>query len=93
MQPTQLCFKCCQLQGDMSTDSPLCCCGKIESNMHFFLECGLYNRPRQILRTATSEIAAFNLRTILFSIQDLSFEENKNIFAAVHKFIKEKGRF
>ena len=74
-------------------DSPLCCCGKIESNKHFFLECELYNRPRQILRTAISEIAAFNLRTILFGVEDLSFVENKNIFTAVHEFIKESGRF
>ena len=74
-------------------DSPLCCCGKIESNMHFFLECELYNRPRQILRTAISEIAAFNLRTILFGVEDISFVENKNIFTAVHEFIKESGRF
>ena len=69
-------------------DSPLCCCEKIESNKHFFLECGLYNRPRQVLRTAISEIAAFNLRTILFGVV-----ENKNAFTAVHKFIKESGRF
>ena len=61
-------------------DSPLCCCGKIESNKHFFLECGLYNHPRQILRTAISEIAAFNLGTILFGVEDLSFVENKNKF-------------
>ena len=51
-------------------DSPLCCFGKIESSIFFFfLECGLYNRPRQILRTAISEIAAFNLRTILFGVE------------------------
>ena len=74
-------------------DSPLCYCGKIESNKHFFLECGLYQRTRQILRRAISEIATFNLRTILFGVEDLSFEENKNIFTAVHEFIKESGRF
>ena len=74
-------------------NSPFCHCGKIESNKLFFLECGLYNHPIQILRTAISEIATFNLRTILFGVEDLSFVENKNIFTAVHKFIKESGRF
>ena len=58
-------------------DSLLRQCGKIESNKHFFLECGLYNPIRQILRTAISAIVAFNLRTILFGVEDLSIEENK----------------
>ena len=49
--------------------------------------------PKTNIENCYSEIAAFNLRTILFGVEDLSFVENKNIFTAVHEFIKESGRF
>ena len=68
---------------ELIRESGLCRCRKIESNQHFFfLKCGLYNCTRQILRTAVAEIATFNLRTILFGVEDLSIVENKKIFTA-----------
>ena len=89
-------YNCSTLNQDLFfkniIDSPLCHCGKIDSNKYFFLEYGLYNHTRQILRTTISKIAKFNCRTILFGVEDLLMVENKNEFTAVQEFIMESGR-
>ena len=74
-------------------DSPLCSCGSIESNQHYFFECKLYLLIRNTLVQKLSDITTVNLKTILYGNENLSFYNNEIIFNEVHKYILDSKRF
>ena len=74
-------------------DSPLCSCGSIESNQHYFFECKLYLLIRNTLVQKLSDITTVNLQTILYGNENLSFYNNEIIFNEVHKYILDSKRF
>ena len=76
-------------------DSPGCQCGfNEEDNNHFLLDCPLYEDLRREMITAilivTEEIDS---QTLLYGNQNLSFDDNIEIFSAVHVLIDASGRF
>jgi hypothetical protein len=72
--------------------SPLCECGQVESNYHFFFECYRYNLYRNELFI---NIQAFdiNLDILLFGNPGLSDDDNSTIFSNVQSFIAKTKRF
>ena len=61
--------------------------------IHFFLACPLYYRPRVTLLNALAHIALLTVRTLLYGNDLFEFEENKIIIAETLRFIKESKRF
>jgi hypothetical protein len=55
--------------------------------------CPNYVNERSILRNTLSEITNFTLDKLLYGDDRLTLAENQQIFAAVHTFIKDSGRF
>ena len=74
-------------------DSPLCDCGKIESNQHYFFECRYYHEFRNSLFQSVSEISTVSLQTLLFGDENLSLADNGKILTAVHSYIIDTNRF
>ena len=73
---------------------PQCYCGfENEDAMHFFLNCPIYAQQRIQLSNSVSQTVDFTLENILFGVPGSSFEQNKIIFDAVHKYIIDTGRF
>ena len=59
-------------------DSPLCACGKVETSLHYLLECSRYNDiNHDMLRELPQNIKLDNL---LFGNPNSSIEENNAIF-------------
>ena len=73
--------------------SPICRCGEVESNTHYFFECRFYCNIRVTLRQHISAKSAFNIDTVLFGDNELSLVENEQIFHAVHDYIDKSKRF
>ena len=69
------------------------CGGSVESNSHFLLECILYNQQRQSMLNKLQGFGLITTELLLFGDLNLSFEQNKIIFAAVQVFLMESGRF
>ena len=75
-------------------DSSACSCGfKNEDEIHFFLACELYHRPRVTLLNALAHIAPLTVRTLLYGNDTFELEENKIIIIEKLRFIKEYKRF
>ena len=75
-------------------DNAQCICGNPrEDEMHYFFDCPLYVIPRTILREKLLLLGNFNLRTLLFGIEESTMIVNSAIFEAVHDFIDETKRF
>ena len=75
-------------------ETPTCHCShNIEDSQHFFFECPLYFTHRLTLSTTLTALGKFDLKTILFLDPDQDDETNHIILKAVHKYIKESGRF
>ena len=71
-----------------------CSCGfKNEDEVHFFLVCPLYYRPRVTLLNALAHKAPLTVRTLLYGNDTFEVEENKIILTETLRFIKESGRF
>ena len=66
---------------------------KNEDEIHFFLACLLYYRPRVTLLNALAHIAPLTVRTLLYRNYIFEFEENKIIITETLRFIKESKRF
>ena len=76
------------------TENPTChCSNNIEDSQHYFFECPLYFTQRLTLSTTLTALGKFDLNTILFLDPDQDEMTNKIILTAVHKYIKESGRF
>ena len=77
-------------------ESSACSCGFKNENIdeiHFFLACPLYYRPRVTLLNALAHIALLTVRTLLYGNDLFEFEENKIIITERLRFIKESKRF
>jgi len=74
--------------------SAACDCGALsESACHYFFECLHHTRPRAVLLDTIIQYCQPTLKFLLFGNPDLTLDENKNIFSAVHTFIDQTGRF
>ena len=75
-------------------ESSACSCEfKNEDEIHFFLACPLYYRPRVTLLNALAHIAPLTARTLLYGNDTYEIEENKIIIIETLRFIKEYKRF
>ena len=75
-------------------ESSACSYGfKNEVEIHFFLACLLYYRPRVTLLNALAHMAPLTVRTLLHGNDTFEFEENKIIITETLRYIKESKRF
>ena len=75
-------------------DDPICACRiGIEDTSHFFLHCPLYYTYRLDLMNSVNAVSKFEINILLYGDDELDFESNKQIFSAVHDYIKASGRF
>jgi len=75
-------------------DNPECHCGAPRKTAyHYFMECNLYDNQRTSLRNVTERFTNFTLQAILFGRDEITNDENRTIFDAVHTFIIETERF
>ena len=83
---------CSKLNADLHFNlhvipDPKCQCGfETESADHYFFHCPQYANQRQVL-LGTCGLNQASLHDFLYGSDNLSFEVNKRLFAAVHKFI------
>ena len=75
------------------TDSPLCACGSVEDTYHYLLVCNRFSNLRRDLLNAVSLICRPTIDVFLFGNDELSTEQNKNIFLAVQNFVLKTKRF
>ena len=75
------------------SDSPLCSCGSIEDNQHYFFHCMHYQRQRNELLNAIARYTTPTLNLLLYGDPSLSYETNTAIFENVHKYIIDTKRF
>ena len=76
-------------------DNPFCLCSNtiVEDCKHFFFECPLYNIQRVKLIDNVMKLTNVSLEVLLYGDEDISFKDNKEIFAHVEKYIEESERF
>ena len=75
-------------------DDPSCICGhNVENAYHYLLSCPLYVNERQKLFDFVSTKCNVTLDILLYCNDDLSLEDNIDIFLHVHEFIKMSKRF
>ena len=75
-------------------ESSACSCGfKNEDEIHFFLACPLYYRPRVTILNALAHLAPLTVRTLLYVNDTFEFEKNNTIITETLRFIKESKMF
>ena len=75
-------------------DDEMCRFGHLtETTCHFFMECPQYNLKRQSLVRSVTRLTDMSVCNLLFGDQNLTLEENKIIFDAVHHYIRDTERF
>ena len=85
---------CAHLADRHIIDDASCRCGHTrEDSLHYFFVCNLYNIPRALLHQEILRFTTFNLHTVLYGDNTLSYLENKVIFEAVQTYIKHTQRF
>ena len=94
----QLRMQCSDLKAHLLAlhviDDPICACRiGIEDTSHFFLHCPLYYTYRLDLMNSVNAVSKFEINILLYGDDELDFESNKQIFSAVHDYIKASGRF
>ena len=67
------------------TDSPRCICNAAETCSHFLLKCPLYVNQRH--HHLNGIPCALTLNNLLYGDEHLTFEQNKNIFMCVKRYI------
>ena len=94
---TRLRTNCSSLSLDLFhrniTDSPLCRCGSIENNQHFFFHCRFYRMQRIELINTVRQYTDPSLQILLYGAPFLSVETNTKVFECVHKYILDTKRF
>ena len=90
--------KCSNLNHDLFNnhlrDSQQCMCGyQCEDAEHFFFRCQLYTNQRLQLFTNTRQYHPLSCQKLLFGIDNLSDEENSDLFKNVQQYIKQTRRF
>ena len=97
----QLRMKCSNLKAHLHllhvVDSPSCQCGhNMEDNNHYLLKCPLYNTMRNKMFNIVSQYVPYaniDEYILLFGDNEISTENNLEIFKAVHSYIKGTARF
>ena len=90
---------CSKLNADLCfklhvRDNPSCICGaSCENDFHFFIQCPCYTEQRNVLRSAIAHLSPLQLNTLLHGDSNLTLDQNKVVFDAVHTFIKTTERF
>ena len=74
-------------------DSPLCSCGMIEDNYHFFFQCPNYSQLRHILLHKTSQICIPSTQNFLHGNKYLTDTSSIRLLNAVIDFILKTKRF
>jgi hypothetical protein len=77
-------------------NSPLCTCGKIEDDYHYFFTCPKYKDARNILFNNIFQIHKLhivNTHVLLWGDNCLNISENQHLFTVVQAYIKHSGRF
>ena len=74
-------------------DNPLCICGSVEDTYHSLLTCNRFSNLRQALFNKVSTICRPTLNVLLNGNDELSMEQNKNIFLAVQNYLLKTKRF
>ena len=77
--------------GKNITDSPRCICNAVETCSHFLLNCPLYVNQRH--HHLNNIPCALTLNNLLYGDEHLTFEQNKNIFLCVQRYIASTNRF
>ena len=75
-------MRCSNLNGHLRSmhvvKSSACSYGFVnEDEFHFLLVCPLFNRPRIMLQNVISCVAPFNLRTLLYGVDEFDFYRNQ----------------
>jgi hypothetical protein len=75
-------------------ESPTCICGNLcEDAEHYLFCCPLFKPQRLILFAETRIFPPLNVELLLWGSNSFDVNKNKQIFAAVQKFIKTTDRF
>ena len=88
---------CSNLSSDLFMNhlspSSMCrCSDESEDTEHFFFRCSNYNYERVTLFQSTRNYHPLNINILLFGDENLTDEDNINIFTAVQTFIKDTRR-
>ena len=73
--------------------SPNCQCGHVESTSHYLLFCNKYTNLRNEFIFTINYHIPIDVKLLLFGSENLSEDENKDIFLKVQKFILKSKRF
>ena len=96
---TRIRIGCSKLNADLCfklhvRDSPACLCGSpVEDANHYFFHCPRFTDIREDLLLAVAHFIQPSVKILLVGDPNLSLVQNKLIFDAVHKFIKDSNRF
>ena len=74
-------------------NSPHCTCGAIETRTHYLLNCPHYNIPRQRHIFALNLPIPLSTELLLVGSNELTINQNTEIFLSVQKFILSSKRF
>ena len=92
-------MKCSALKGHLYNmhiiNSPKCACGyKTEDEFHFFFQCSLYSRQRNVLINSLNQLnVPIELNTLLNGVNEKSHMENVIILNNVFNYVGETNRF
>jgi uncharacterized protein (DUF1499 family) len=94
--------KCSRLNADLHhelhvVDSPLCTCqlAQEETPEHYFSVCPKYTNERQVMKDELNRLELVNptTKTLLCGDENLSLDQNTNLFNIVHQYIMAMKRF
>ena len=74
-------------------NSPRCTCGAIETLTHYLLNCPHYNIPRQRHIFALNFLIPLSTELLLVGSNELTINQNSEIFLSVQKFILSSKLF
>lgn len=75
-------------------DDPRCDCGYFyEDPIHFFFVCPRYANLRIALHNSLNPIVPFTLHSLLNGCDQISLDDNKNMYMTVMKYIENTKRF
>ena len=75
------------------TESPYCLCGSRETTTHFLLHCHRYHNLRLETIFSLNYQVPVDTNLLLYGSDVLDYEQNKQIFMTVQKFILSSKRF
>ena len=95
---SKLRMKCSDLKAHLFElkliENPTCECGYFyEDSIHYFFVCPLYNQHRITLHNYAAPIVPFTLHSLLYGCQNLTSEQNMNLYLEVIKFVENSKRF